>query len=86
MSKLILNRKWAEHAGDLGGPERCMKGHNRHMRPDIKAEADCPLRKGMNPDIKAEADCPCGITKRHRHCPGCGNVLSIGDWDPRGQP
>jgi len=34
--------------------------------------------------IKAEATCPCGIKIRHRHCAGCGRVVTKGDWDAPG--
>lgn len=43
--------------------------------PDL---ATCVLSAPM---IRAEPTCECGIRERHKHCGGCGRLISKGDWD-----
>ncbi len=49
---------------------RCTGLHPFHMRVDPN-------------QIKAEPDCECGRAVRHTHCPHCGHVDSVGDWDAK---
>jgi hypothetical protein len=37
----------------------------------------CIARRNL---IKVGNGCSCGIQERHEHCPGCGRLVSIGDW------
>ncbi len=56
-----------------------LRAHWREHEPDW--DSRCRAKQAA---ILAHAACVCGVAGRHTHCPGCGLLLSRGDWSGKG--
>ena len=50
----------------------------------IEHSPDLAMCVRLHGEIKCDEFCSCGLKERHRHCKGCGRLLSIGDWGKPG--